>query len=568
MVFGAKKALQHVPSRSRISLMKIQNFTVQKRQSVVTLVYGTLMIVLGLVSVLIDPIALFTNWFTEVREGNFIYNMWSNPTYKIYSDVYIFNYTNVDQYLRGEEKLKLTELGPYKFQELRTNENITIDKERGVMTMKPKIKLKFLSEESVGQYNDSIVVPNIALIAISTLLADQGLGFIPNTAAYYTMTALGSKLFKPMPAGDFLWGYDDPLVKVASKLVPGWIDFGKIGIMDRFYAQRNDEVEVELKNISRRYSINTWNNQPGLREQGFSSINTSIPCNRLQGTYEGLMLPPGFNSTVLPVFRKQACRVYPFVYKEEVLGSIGIPLTRYKMDDSAFNKTNPYDCKCKTNCLPDGFVDIGSCYYGFPIALSKPHFLDTDPEQQKRFEGMKPDPLLHSSHVDLETKIGVPIALSTKLQVNIAVRMASGNPITRPLKDMVVPLMWLTLYCDEPPPEVVALLRMRFLFAPPLVLTLEILLIVIGSALVIHGVYRLWYPKYQLIQAQDTKKAEKRINHSVLERRKSSLTLNMADTFNDDEMAKEAVSLLAIKEEDLPDLLMGETIDYDDRFSE
>ncbi|CAK1543766.1 unnamed protein product [Leptosia nina] len=562
MVFGPKGALQTVPSRSRISLRKLQSFTVQKRQSVITLVYGTLMIIAGVLTFIIDPLVVYTNWALEVKEGKFIYSMWSNPTYKVYSDVYIFNYTNIDQFLRGEEKLKLQELGPYKFQELRTNENITIDNERGVMTMNPVIKLKFLPEESTRQYNDSVVVPNIALIAISTLLADQGLGFLPNTAAYYTMTALGSKLFKPMSAGEFLWGYDDPLVNVASKLVPGWIDFGKIGIMDRFYAQRKDEVEVELKDISKRFSINTWNKLPGLLEQNFKSLNTSTPCNRLKGTFEGLMLPTNFNRTTLPVFRKQACRVYPFNYLEQVPGTIGIPLSRYKMDETAFNRTNRYACKCTANCLPDGFVDIGSCYYGFPIALSKPHFLDTDPEQQKLYEGMYPDPVNHASHVDIEPRVGVPMALSTKLQVNIAVRMASGNPITRPLKDMVLPLIWLTLYCDEPPPEVASLLRLRFVIAPPLILTAEVLLISIGSLLVLHGLYRIWRPKYELIQAQKPRPVDRR--PSVIERRKSSLTLNMAETFNDEEIAKEAVSLLAIKEEDLPDLLMNEALLYED----
>lgn len=53
-----------------------------------------------------------------------------------------------------------------------------------------------------------------------------------------------------------------------------------------------------------------------------------------------------------------------------------------------------------------------------------------------------------------------------------------------------------------------------------------------------------------------------------MERRKSSVTLNIADTFNDNDMAKEAVSLLAIQEEDLPDLLMGEAIDNYEQCSE
>lgn len=30
-------------------------------------------------------------------------------------------------------------------------------------------------------------------------------------------------------------------------------------------------------------------------------------------------------------------------------------------------------------CLPEGLVDVTDCYYGFPIALSYPHFLDANP---------------------------------------------------------------------------------------------------------------------------------------------------------------------------------------------
>ncbi|VVD05273.1 unnamed protein product [Leptidea sinapis] len=444
MVVGPKKVIQQVPSR--ISLMKIQNFTAHKRQSFVTVVYGTLFIIAGIISFAINPAEIYTNWFVDIKEGKFVYKMWKEPTYEIFSDIYIFNYTNVPEFLSGKDKqLRVDEIGPYKFQEIRTNENISIDKDRGVMTMNPVIKLKFLPDKSVGQYSDPIIAPNIALVAISTLLADQ-MGYFANAAAYYSITALGSKLFLNMNAGEFFWGYNDPLVKVASTLLPGWIDFGKVGILDRFYAQRRDKVEVELGNRNKRYSINTWNDSPGLPEQGYTTLNESILCNRLKGTYEGLMITPRYNvSNPLPIFRKQACRVYPFRFLEERMSDMGFPISRFKMDESAFNKSSPFACTCTKNCLPDGFVDIGSCYYGFPIALSKPHFLDADPEQQKMFVGMHPDPEAHASHVDIETSIGVPLSLRTNMQVNIAVRASGGNPSIRPVKDKVLPLMWLSL---------------------------------------------------------------------------------------------------------------------------
>ncbi|XP_045449356.1 scavenger receptor class B member 1-like [Melitaea cinxia] len=559
MVVGAKKAIQHVPSKGKISIRRLQSFTVRKRQSVIRVVYGVLLAMFSIILAAIDPVDTVTNWYLDFDEGSFLFRMWENPTYELFSDVYIFNYTNTEEYLRGEtSQLNLDEIGPFTFQEKRTNENMTIDKERGVITMNPKVVLKFLPEKSVAHYKDvPVVVPNIALIAISTLLADN-MGYFANAGAYYSISALGSKLFLNMTAEELLWGYDDPLVSIASRLLPGWIDFGRIGVMDRFYAQRKEEVEVELRNISRKYSINTWNQSPGLPEQGFTDWNTSIPCNRLKGTFEGLMLPPRMEKVNIGVFRKQACRVYPFNFDAEYRGDYGFDVYRYKLEESAFNKTSPYACKCSYNCLPDGFIDISNCYYGFPIALSKPHFLDTDPAQRAYFNGFKPNPEKHKSSVVIEPVIGAPLALTMGIQVNIAVRTSAGNPITRPLKDKVLPILWLSLYCKEPPPEVLNLLRLRFVIAPPLVITLEVILFLIGMFFGVQGAYRFWRPKYKPVNTKKDKAKPKKI----IERRKSSVILNLSDNIgyiDDQELAKEAVSLLAITEDEghTPDLLLS-----------
>ena len=71
----------------------------------------------------------------------------------------------------------------YRFisREMRTNENIRIDKERGVMTMNPKLNLRFLPEQSIADLeNVTVKIPNIALIVSiisvkQSLLLDIGL---------------------------------------------------------------------------------------------------------------------------------------------------------------------------------------------------------------------------------------------------------------------------------------------------------------------------------------------------------------------------------------------------------
>ncbi|XP_026330445.1 scavenger receptor class B member 1-like [Hyposmocoma kahamanoa] len=387
--------------------------------------------------------------------------------------------------------------------------------------------------------------------AISTVLADKA-GYLANAGAYYSITALGSKLFKSMTVEELLWGYNDPLVKLANTLLPGWIDFKKIGILDRFYAERNESAEIELRDDKKKYSLNSWHGHNGLLEQGYTDWNTSIPCNRIKGTYEGLLVSPHMSKdTVLPIFKRQACRIYPFVFEKELKGKFGFPTYIYALEQSAFNNTNEYACKCSKNCLPNGFVDVSNCYYGFPIALSKPHFMDTDPAAMDSFEGMHPDPEKHGTIAELEPTLGIPLTVSTTIQVNIAVRMNPGNPIVRPLKDKLVPIAWLQLYCTEPPAMIVNILRLRFVIAPPLLITFEVLLFIVGLILGVQGTLRILKPKYKLIQSKDEEIRPKR-KKSV--ERGSSIILNMVDNiaFNDDdELAKQAVSLLAITEEDM-----------------
>ncbi|CAG9787490.1 unnamed protein product [Diatraea saccharalis] len=247
------------------------------------------------------------------------------------------------------------------------------------------------------------------------------------------------------------------------------------------------------------------------------------------------------NNTI-PIFRRQACRIVPFTYEETVNDRYGFEYYRYLMESSAFNSTSPYACKCNNNCLPDGFVDISNCYYGFPITLSKPHFMDADPQQRSYYEGMHPDPEKHSSILDIEPTMGVPLALSSKVQVNLAVRMSPGNPITKPLKDKIVPMLWLSLYCKEPPPEILSLLRLRLVISPPLIIAIEVLLFVIGFIIGTSGFYRFIRPTYEVVDIVDDKKITVGDRNVISE--------NIA--FSEDERStKEAVSLLTIKEDDM-----------------
>lgn len=47
--------------------------------------------------------------------------------------------------------------------------------------------------------------------------------------------------------------------------------------------------------------------------------------------------------------------------------------------------------------MPRGLIDVHDCYYGFPIALSYPHFLDADPKLVEAVDGSFPNRSEHES---------------------------------------------------------------------------------------------------------------------------------------------------------------------------
>lgn len=52
--------------------------------------------------------------------------------------------------------------------------------------------------------------------------------------AFNVLTArLGSKPTVSITAHDYLWGYNEPLISLGNSILPGWINFDTLGVLDR-----------------------------------------------------------------------------------------------------------------------------------------------------------------------------------------------------------------------------------------------------------------------------------------------------------------------------------------------
>lgn len=121
------------------------------------------------------------------------------------------------------------------------------------------------------------------------------------------------------------------------------------------------------------------------------------------------------------------CRAARLDYLDDVIidGVLGY---RYTISPSVFDNGTLYpesECYCNGECVPYGVFNISGCYFGLPIFISKPHFMDADPWFAEKVVGMKPNRSLHDTTIVLEPRTGLMLKLIARLQLNIRVTPSS-----------------------------------------------------------------------------------------------------------------------------------------------
>lgn len=257
--------------------------------------------------------------------------------------------------------------------------------EDGTMSYVPHRSHRFIPERSIGHPSDfRIQVPNIPLLGMSSQMNKWSI-FGAMTLSSLAMS-LKLQPVLTMSVEDYLWGYDDPLVRFGSQVIPSFINIDKFGLLDRMFDDGEDVVEMRLPNSTeanrtdqeqakrppqpRDYSIETWDHRLGLKQWHYDEDDQlserNTPCNTLQGTYDGTLFPKGFNED-FRVYRKAFCRTLPLRHKHSDRDK-GINVEWFEFDGRAFHNdaTDPESsCYCdeQQRCLRQGLSDISPCYY-------------------------------------------------------------------------------------------------------------------------------------------------------------------------------------------------------------
>ncbi|XP_055537622.1 lysosome membrane protein 2 isoform X1 [Wyeomyia smithii] len=420
--------------------------------------YVTLLLLGVLVIVFIASVTgFFVMWFTDVYDNSLLeklklsYNStaaewWERPPVNPLLKVHVFNYTNTEEYIRGEAtKLKVVDIGPYVYHETTEKVNVSYNGD-GTITYKERRSYQFLANQSSGMQYDKVIVPNVPMLTAASKYFYES--FFQKVLLNSALSGVNAVPFKTLPVDSFLWGYEDKLLNLANQFsFNSEISFKKFGILmtrngtsaETFtiYSGEKDLKQLAIiKGLDGKSSLNLW---------------TTDECNRVDGT-DGSQFPPHLmdKRQTLYVFIKSLCRKFPLRYEKEVTLFDGIPAWRYKAPLDVFAHPNisaDNQCFChlgSASCPPSGLLNATLCSYGAPIYASFPHFYTGDARLLEVVEGLNPQREKHETYADIHPRLAFPIDGASRFQINVQVKKTSYITALERFEDGdILPVVWL-----------------------------------------------------------------------------------------------------------------------------
>ncbi|XP_006894687.1 PREDICTED: scavenger receptor class B member 1 [Elephantulus edwardii] len=443
---------------------------------------GLLCAGLGAVMIALLPKLIHQQVLKNVRidPSSLSFNMWKEIPVPFYLSVYFFHVLNPNEILKGE-KPQVQERGPYVYREFRHKINITFN-DNDTVSFREHRSFQFQPSRSGGLESDYIVMPNIVVLAASTMMEHKPapLKFLLTVG----LSTMGERAFMNHTVGEIMWGYNSPLLNFISNNLPDMFPVkGKFGL----FAELNNSdsglftVFTGVKDLNRIHFVDKWN--------GVSKVNfwRSDQCNMINGT-SGQMWPPFMTpESSLEFYSPEACRSMKLVYKEAGVFE-GIPIFRFMAPPTLFANGSVYPPNegfCP--CLESGIQNVSTCRFGAPLFLSQPHFYNADPILAEAVTGLHPNKKDHSLFLDIHPVTGIPMNCSVKLQLSIYMKAIRGIGQTGKINPVVLPLVWFE-ESGAMEGETLRVFYKQLVLLPKVLHYLQYVLLAVGCALLLFPV--------------------------------------------------------------------------------
>ena len=94
-------------------------------------------------------------------------------------------------------------------------------------------------------------------------------------------------------------------------------------------------------------------------------------------------------------------------------------------DDDEEEEVPELETKNK-DCSGKGIFHLGPCKFDAPLAVSLPHFLNTDQDFYARVTGLNPDPEKHHFYMVISPEMGIGMSAYIRMQMNLRVEKSKA----------------------------------------------------------------------------------------------------------------------------------------------
>lgn len=266
----------------------------------------------------------------------------------------------------------------------------------------------------------------------------QYLGYIGETfvdAALQQVFAAGGGLITTKTPQEWLWGAEDPLLKLLGMPATVALATNMTSEKDALNGEFTSFHYTGKGNID---NIARYIDYCGVRV--YPAGTMWAEAERVDGT-EGLQFRPSLDSgEELTVWSYELVRQIPLHYDEGVTLK-GIDLYRYHVSRRFFLP------QAKYYQTITGFANMTHVYNNVPIFISKPNMLDCEAEWRDKLVGMQPSDA-DDTVLDIEPYTGYTMNVAKQLQINIYVASA-GSPLDLYNKDFLKEVIYPVFYANQ-----------------------------------------------------------------------------------------------------------------------
>ncbi|XP_068142956.1 LOW QUALITY PROTEIN: protein peste-like [Drosophila tropicalis] len=373
-----------------------------------------------------------------------VYENWKTPPLELNLDIYLYNWTNPEDFGNLSTKPILEQVGPYRFSEKPDKVDINWHPDNSSVSYRKRSFYYFDAEGSNGSLDDEIITLNaVALSAAATAKRWN--------SVKRGMVDVGLKLYDQQMSvrksvDELLFtGYNDIMIDMAIAM-PVFGDDVKVPF-DKFgwFYTRNGSADLTgtfnvftgADDIDKLGQMHTWNFN---EHTGFFDSYCGM-TNGSAGEFQPSQLQPGGS---VGLFTPDMCRTIPLDYTEtmEIEGLKGF---KYAGGPRSVDNGTLYPenlCFCGGECVPSGVMNISSCRFGSPVFMSYPHFYNGDQFYVDQVEGLDPTKENHEFYMVLEPRTGIALEVAARFQVNMLVEPIEGIALYTDIPRIFFPLIW------------------------------------------------------------------------------------------------------------------------------